>query len=63
MMMVEEPWMSSEKLDDGAHLQKIVKKEHRKDNLEIPSCVEHSTRDERLLFGVQGHPSLENIGM
>jgi hypothetical protein len=22
MMMVEEPWMSSEKLDDGTHLQK-----------------------------------------
>jgi ribonuclease Z len=46
MLMVEEPWMSSEKLDDGTHLHEIVKKEHQKDNLEIPSCVEHSTRDD-----------------
>jgi ribonuclease Z len=48
MLMVEEPWISqsSEKLDDSAHLQETDQRVHPKNNLEIPSCVEHSTRDD-----------------
>ncbi|KAL6850226.1 hypothetical protein ACP4OV_020853 [Aristida adscensionis] len=47
-MMVEEPWINQNagKLDNGTHLQEIVRRKHPKDNQDIPCCVENAMRED-----------------